>query len=193
MKKLVLVMAIAFLFALCIKPSWAATDTATATISATITPVTDVTLIRDDNSVTRGSATQVVFNRTDAVDLGSSGSPAFMYAPYRSETQKNWHVAQIIANGSNMVLSASVTGMAGNQDLSSVLRVWCGGFFTPGAKTPISGTETPTTTGWEYLNGWQRSLDRPFIGTAPFNYQLDISSVQAGTYSGTITFTLTSS
>jgi hypothetical protein len=187
MRSLIIFIAIAFLLVFSAAFSWAAIDTATATVSAILTAVADVNLDRDTNSVTRGSASQVVFDKTDDKDM-TGGDAGYMYAPYRSETGKNWHVAKITANGSNMVLSASVSGTLGSKSLSDILKVWCGGFFTPGATTPITGT---ASTEWEYLNGWQRSLNKPFTGSVSFNYQLNISEVGAGTYSGNITFTLT--
>lgn len=169
--------ALALILVLVSTAAWAATDIASASVSATVASVCDVSLIRDDNSVARGSITQIVFDKRDDKDM-TGGNAGFMYAPYRSEgASKNWHLAQIVANGSSVVLSAAVSGSAGTKQLSDVMKVWCGGFFTPGAKTPIDGTATPTTTGWEWLNGWQRSLSRPFTGTVPFSYQLLIGEL----------------
>ncbi len=163
-----------------------AADTAVATVSATITAVESVAYTRDVNSVTRGSATQLIFDKRDDDDM-TGGDAGFMYAPYRSETGANWHVASIAANGSSMVLSLGVnlTGID-----ASKLKVWCGGFFPPGATNPITGT---ASTDWEFANGWQRSLSQPFVGTSSFGYQLNISDVVAGTYAGTLTLTLVSS
>jgi len=190
--------ALALILVLVSTAAWAAVDSISASVSATVASVCDVSLIRDDNSVARGSIAQIVFDKRDDVDM-TGGNAGFMYAPYRSEsvgnTGKNWHVAQIVANGSSsVVLSAAVSGSAGTKQLSDVMKVWCGGFFTPGATTPITGTATSTTTGWEWLNGWQRSLSRPFTGTVPFNYQLLIGELPGSTtpYTGSVTFTLTS-
>ncbi len=186
-KVLYSVLAVLFTFAL-VTPAMAGTSTATATVSATVPAVTLVSLTRDTGSVTRGTATQIVFDKLDSQDTVSNGDAGYMYAPYRSETGKNWHVASIVANGSTMVLSMSVTGTVGTTPLSSLLYVWTGGFFTPGATTAISGTPS---TAWEYASGWQRSLSQPFTGTVPFNYRLTVSGVSAGSYTGSITLTLT--
>ena len=168
----------------------AASSTASATVSAQLIARASLALKKDDNSVTRFSASQVVFDRYDDQDPGVTNPNAgFMYAPYRSEVGQNWHVADIIANGSSMTLTASVTGSVGNTPLATLLKVWCGGFFPPGSTTPISGTASTT---WESLNSFSRTLQQTFIGTTPFNYQLNVSSAGAGTYSGNVTFTLTS-
>jgi len=199
MRALKVVMAMMFLLGVCLPANlWAAQDTAVAQVSATIPTAARITLARDINSVTRGSAANIVFDRTDDNDPGvTDPNPGFMYAPYRSEVGKNWHIASLVANGTSMSLSAAVTGTIGTQPLSYVLKVWCGGFFAPGDTDPIEGTATsddgnPATDDWEYLNGFQRDLSRPFIGTVPFNYRLDIAEVGAGTYNGQVTFTLTS-
>ena len=170
--------------------AWAETSTATATVAATIAPRAEATLTRDDGSVIRYSAGQLVFDRVDDQDGQADGSAGFMYAPYRSETGKNWHVVNIVANGSSMTLSAAVTGTAGSTPLANILKTYCGGFYSSGNSTPISGTRS---TGWETLNGFTRTLlNQPFTGTAPFNYQLNIAALGAGSYAGQVTFTLTS-
>lgn len=179
-----------FLLVLCVRPAFAAT--ATATVTAEIPALTLISLDRDTNSVIRGSADEIIFDKLDSDDK-TDGSAGFMYAPYRSEADegKNWHIAKIIANGSTMTLGMSVTGYAGSMPLSSILRVWCGGFFLPGSNTPIEGTATPQEPGWEYAEGWQRDLSQPFTGTVPFSYQLNVSQVGAGSHSGSIMLTLT--
>ena len=170
---------------------WAATATASASVFANVATRTVMTLDRDDNSVkTRGSATQVLFDRYDDQDPGVvEPNAGFMYAPYRSETGKNWHLAQILANGSSMTLTAGVTGTAGSTPIADVLFVFTGGFFEPGGSTPIAGTKS---IDWERLSTFTRTLNRPFIGTAPFNYRLSVSGIPGGTYAGNVTFTLTS-
>lgn len=183
----VIMAAILLLVFATVTAAFAGTSTATATVSATITSITSVALTRDTNSVTRGTATQIVFDRLDSVDM-PGGDAGFMYAPYRSETNKNWHLAAIVANGSTMTLAMTVSGNVGTTPLSSILSVWSGGFYTPGATTPITGTPS---TAWEFANGWQRSLSQPFTGTVPFNYRLSVSGVAAGVYSGSVTLTLT--
>lgn len=179
----------AILLALIPAVSYAATATATTSVSATVPSVTTISLIRDTNSTQRGSATQILFDRRDDQDM-PGGNAGYMYAPYRSETGKNWHVASISTNGSSLILKASVAGTVGTIPLANILNLWCGGFFSAGSSTPIPGTPS---TNWEVANGWQRNLSQPFTGSVPFNYQLNISGVLAGgPYSGTVTFTLTS-
>lgn len=177
------------LLTLSVTLAFAGSSTATATVTATVPSLTLVSLSRDTNSVTRGSATQIVFDKLDSVDM-PGGDPGYMYAPYRNPTEKdkNWHIAQVIANGSTMVLGMSATGSIGATPLANILKVWCGGFYAPGATNPLTGTRSEA---WEFANGWQRSLSQPFTGTVPFNYQLNVSSVGSGTYSGSITITLT--
>ncbi len=187
------VMAIALAVAMVggLAPAWAATSTVTATVAANVPARAELALTRDSGSVTRYSASQVVFDRYDDQDGQTDGSANFMYAPYRSDTGKSWHVASIIANGASMTLTAAVSGTVGATPLSSIMNLFCGGFFdsngTPG--TPLPGTKSTT---WEPVNGFTRTINRPFVGTAPFNYQLNVTGVTAGTYSGQVTFTLTS-
>lgn len=195
MKNLKLIMGMLFLLLVCAPQTFAETSTATATVTASVPSVTLVSLARDTNSASRGSAVQILFDKLDSADM-SGGNDGYMYAPYRSETNMNWHIAQVVANGATMVLSMTTDGSVGTTPLSSVLKVWCGGFFTPGATTPITGTASADKTGqpgsgWEYANGFQRSLSQPFVGTVPFNYQLNVSGLASGSYSGGITITLT--
>lgn len=191
MKCLKTALVIVALLALVPVASFAAQATASATVTAQVPVATRLQLIRDANSVTRGSTTNILFDRLDGADPGvTNPNYGYMYAPYRSETGKNWHLTDMVANGSTMSLSVAVTGTVGGQPLASILHLWCGGFFEPGASQPISGT---ASTEWDYANGWQRSLSRPFIGTAPFNYRLTVTGVPGGqTYTGSVTFTLTS-
>ena len=171
----------------------AATQQAAATVSATVPSRSDVALARDASSVTRGSPSQLVFDRYDDQDGQSDGNPGFMYAPYRSETSKNWHIARIAANGSSLTLTVTTTGTIGSSPIADRLKIFCGGFFAAGATDPIAGTKTPENT-WDSLagSGFSRSLSQSFNGTVPFSYQLNVSGISSGTYAGTVTFTLTS-
>lgn len=169
-------------------PVWAAQDTATASVSATLPLRATLELTRDDNSVTRGSATTIRFDRVDDADVGvENPNPLFMYAPYRSEEGKNWHLADIVATGSSMTLTANVTGTAGGVNLSDIMDVFMGGFF----HLNESG-KGGKSTDWELLDTFERTLNEPFIGIAPFNYRLRIEQAPAGTYSGVVTYTLVS-
>lgn len=160
----------------------AATDAASATVSATIPLRAELELTRDANSVTRFTAEQVVFDRVDDQDGLPDGNPLFMYAPYRSETGKNWHLADIAANGASMELTADVTGTAGPKDLKDILDLFFGGFFGS------DGSQKGGTSGdWEPVDSFSRILNEPFIGVAPLNYRLRLSGVPAGTYNGTVT------
>lgn len=160
---------------------------AQATVTANIAAVEDLALVRDANSVTRGSATNILFNLVDSDDPGvTDGSPFFMYAPYRGETGQNWHLLDIGSNGSSFTLTADVTGTAGSQPLSSILDVFFGGLFADNGdnKGGASGD-------WELLDTFTRQLNEPFFGIAPLNYRLRIGAVPAGDYTGTVTYTLT--
>ncbi len=185
----VLGVVIGSLLALQANAVWAATTTATVTVSANIPSRAELKLERDPNSVARFAASQLVFDRVDDQDPGVAGPNAnFMYAPYRSETGKNWHVVRILSNASRLTLTASVTGSAGGGSLADILNVFSGGFFAEGSSSPLSGTKSGD---WEPLNGFTRNVEQAFTGTVPMNYRLDIAGIGAGTYSGNITYTLT--
>ena len=176
------------------QPAMSATVTATATVSATLTSRTTLSLQRDTtSSVTRFSASQVVFDRYDDQDPGvTNPNSGFMYAPYRSEVLKNWHIARIFSNGTTMTLSATVTGTVGGQPIANRINVFCGGFFDsslPTGSPPIDGTASED---WEALQGFSRTLSRGFAGVVPFNYRLNVSGVSAGTFTGSVTYTLIS-
>ena len=167
--------------------AWALSDTASVTVSADLPQRAEVDMIRDINSVGRGSTQTVLFDKTDDKDQ-TTGDSNFMYAPYRSETGKNWHLAQIVSNGKKMTLTSSVTGtVAGTTELKDILDVFFGGFFESdgNSKGGKSGD-------WELLNTFKRELQEPFTGSAPFNYRLRLKGVPTGTYSGSITYTLVS-
>ena len=185
---------IAALVALQATPLDAATATpVTVDVSASVTVRAELSLIRDVNSVTgagRGSATVVVFNKFDDVDRPGIGNPNFMYAPYQTETGKNWHLASIVVNGSSMTLGATVTADVGSTILPSIMDVFFGGFFR------TDGSSAGGTSGdWELLNTFSRTLNEPFVGSCPFNYRLRLLGVpgRAAPYTGHITFTLSSS
>lgn len=160
----------------------------TASVTANVPVRAELALIRDANSVTRGSVSSILFDKYDDKDT-AGGSPVHMYAPYRSEGAKNWHVAQIIGNGATMTLSATVTGTAGAVPLANIIDTFFGGFFRS------DGSSAGGASGdWELLNGFTRTLNEPFAGSAPFNYRLRLFLVPARStpYTGQITFTLTS-
>lgn len=191
MKLAKLGLAMVLLYATGTTPAWAAT--ATATVTATVPSRAEITLQKDTkSSVARFAANQIVFDRPDDQDGQNDGSASFMYAPYRSETNKNWHVARINANGSSMTLSAAVTGTAGTTPLANILKVFVGGFFPDDESGGQNGLPGTKSSNWESLNGYQKTLNQSFVGIVPFNYQLNIGSVAGGTYTGTVTYTLTS-
>ena len=161
----------------------------TASVTATVPVRAELTLVRDANSVTRGSVSSIVFDKYDDKDV-PGGSSIHMYAPYRSEAGKNWHVAQMIGNGSTMTLSATVSGNAGSTPLANILDVFFGGFFRSNDGSSAGGASGD----WELLNGFTRTLNEPFAGVAPFNYRLRLFLVPASAtpYTGQVTFTLAS-
>jgi len=146
-------------------------------------------MIRDTNSVPRGSVGTVLFDKYDDKDGQPLPNPLFMYAPYRSEIGKNWHLARIIANGSSMTLTAAVTGSAGPTPLATILDVFCGGFFE---LAPPPNDKGGKSTDWELLNTFTRSFTEPIAATTPLNYRLRLRGVVGGTHSGNITYTLVS-
>ena len=164
----------------------ALTATASTVVTVTMPLRAELDIIRDPNSVTRGAVDEVLFDKIDDQDEQADGSPDFMYAPYRSEVGKNWHLAQIVANGSTMTLSAAVVSN-GATDVAAILDVFFGGFFESdgNSKGGASGD-------WELLNGFTRILNEPFSGTAPFNYRLRIRGVPGGTHTANVTYTLMS-
>ena len=182
-----ILMAAAMLLMLASGPALAGT-TATASVQAVIPSILTLALIRDANSVTRGTTNQIIFNKLDSVDT-TGGDPGLMYAPYRTtEAGKNWHVAQIAANGLTMKLRVTVSGNIGTTPLANILKIYCGGFFYSGSDTEITGTKS---TDWDFADGWERSLSQPFTGTAPFFYQLNVSTIGSGTFNAAgVTFTL---
>lgn len=167
--------------------SWALSDTASVTVSADLPQRAEVDMIRDVNSVGRGSTQTVLFDKTDDKDQ-PDGDSNFMYAPYRSETGKNWHLAKITSNGTKMTLTSSVTGAVnGTTELKDILDVFCGGFFE------ADGNDKGGKSGdWELLNTFKRDLQEPFTGSTPFSYRLRLRGVPSGTYNGSITYTLVS-
>ena len=173
--------------------SWALTATSGVGISATLPLRAEIKMIRDLNSVTRGTLNTVLFDRSDddpvAVGTQPNPNPMFMYAPYRAEVGKNWHLASIISNGSTMTLTATVTGAAGATPLATIMDVFCGGFFEP---FPAPNSKGGASIDWELLNGFTRSFTQPITATAPFNYRLRLRGVVGGTHSGTVTYTLVS-
>lgn len=172
--------------------AFALTSTASTTVSANVAARASVTLERDSNSVTRFTATQVTFDRYDDQDPGvTQPNSGFMYAPYRSEVGKNWHLARMFSNGTTMTLTAAVTGTVGTTPLSTILQCFCGGFFEDGAAVGTPALAGTTSADWENVQGFTRTVSRPFAGITPFNYRLTVRGVRSGTYTGTITFTLT--
>jgi len=169
--------------------SWALTDSQSVGVSAVMPLRAELDIIRDVNSVSRGAAGTVVFDRYDDQDGQPDGNALFMYAPYRSETGRNWHLASIIANGSSMTLTANVTGLAGTTPLANIMDVFTGGFFEP---FPPPNFKGGASTDWELLDTFERVFNEPLTATAPMNYRLRLRGVVGGTHSGTITFTLVS-
>ena len=167
-------------------PAWAAT--AGCTVSMTVLTRAEITLVRDANSVSRGTASTLVFDTYDDVDT-TGGSSTTMYSPKRTaEAGKNWHMVSVIGNGSTTTLSAAVTGTVGaSTPLKDRLDCFFGGFF----RASDGGSEGGGSGAWESMDGFSRSLGS-FSGTGPFNYRLRLDSIPAGSYSGSITFTLTS-
>lgn len=174
-----------------VTPVWALTDTTDPiSVQATIPLRAEITMIRDLGSVGRGAIGTVVFDRFDDQDGQPDGNPLFMYAPYRSEVGLNWHLASIIANGTTMTLTADVTGTVGGKPLSTIMDVFCGGFFEPFDPPNFKGG---ASTDWELLDSFQRQFSEPITATTPFTYRLRLRGVSAGTFTGgTVVYTLVS-
>ena len=180
-------------------PSWALTDTTDAGVSANLPLRSEISIIRDVNSVGRNGpiGLPILFDKYDddptavgANDLNPN--PLYMYAPYRSEDNKNWHLASIIANGSSMDLTADVVvdpDVGPGLFLSDILDVFCGGFFEPFLPPNEKGGASGD---WELLSGFSRHFDEPITATVPFNYRLRLRGVVAGVHNGTIRYTLVS-
>jgi len=183
MRKIIVPILTLGIFFLWLEPAWVATATDTATVRASISRTVDIELDTDDNSVATNART-IIFDKLDSDDM-SNGNSGYMYAPYRSRTGKNWHVAVILANGSTSLtlkIDGTISGISKDK-----FKIWCGGFFPPGGSTPISGT---VSTDWETMP-FTRKVSGPFIGSASFNYQLNIAGVTGGTtHTGSITYTL---
>ncbi len=161
-----------------------------ATVSTTIATTATLSFTRDGTSVARGTAGTLVFDRLDLVDPAvASPSADFMYAPYRSETGKNWHLVTMFGNGATTTLSATVSGSYNGVALSSILKVFCGGFYPADGSGLIGGTKSAD---WVVLDGYSQSVG-PFNGIASMNYQLKVTGLPSGVYAGgAVTYTLTS-
>lgn len=183
MQKLILGIFVGFLVLSWQGTAWQATSTATASFSAIVPSTLSLSLAKQTNSACTNPE-QVVFDKLDSNDV-ASGDPGYMYAPYRSLSGKNWHVAKMTANSSGTLtlkVDATLTGISKDK-----LKVWFGGFYNSGSSTAIPGT---TSSDWEAI-GSTKSVTGPFVGECPLSYQLYVADVAAGTYSGTITITLT--
>ena len=194
---LILVLGLLLMFAH-VSPIWA-DSTATATVSTTITTVAEVDFSHNPKTSKGTSASQIVFSVRDDQDMGAEGSPAFMYAPPRSEAAPdvdnelgyNWHEAVVIANGNSTTLTVTV---AGNIP-SSALSVWCGGFWIPFAATPLSGTYD-INDGKDETDDWRPlpatyTYGGPFIGVVPLSYRLNLNALpNPSSPSGIVTVTV---
>ncbi len=161
---------------------FAATVTATATVNATVPAMSNFSLTTDAGSAATDPLV-INFDTLDSTDM-TGGSPNFEYAPKRSITGKNWHVANIASN-TPFTLTAQVTGTIGGQPAANVLSVFCGGLF-------INGTNSGwASTNWEPLQGFSRTRTSGASGSASFNYRLDVTGVQPGTSSASVVYTLT--
>lgn len=159
------------------------------TLDAEIPVTTTASVDRDAGSVTRGTPATILFDRLDSADPGVSGpSATTLYAPYRSEVGKNWHVLKLFGNTATTSLTTTVTGTISGIAAATRVFTFCGGLF-PEAGGVVSGTPS---TAWETLHGFTRSVG-PFLGSSSFNYKLDATGMVAGSYAGvTVTYTLTS-
>ena len=169
-------------------PAWA--DTEAVGVSADVPVRTTLDLVRDANSVVRGTLSTLVFDKFDDIDT-PGGSPIRMYAPYRTaEAGKNWHLASIISNASAMTLTADVTGTVAGTPLASLLETFFGGFFNTAGVS-----QGGASTDWESLDTFSRLFSAAFTGTAPFNYRLKLDGIpgSASAYTGSVTFTLVAS
>lgn len=161
----------------------AATATATATITATIPTVITVALVKDINSGCLTSS-QIAFTTLDAQDM-PGGSLTHMYAPLRSQTGKNCFVVRIDTNAP-FQLSTQVSGSSGSWEAASQMEVWAAGFFADDT-THKGGA----STAWESLVAFKRAVSGGFSGVLPLNFRARIAGVVPGAYTGTVTFTLT--
>lgn len=167
--------------------SWAPTAIATAALSATVSDRFTVALQKDATGSVCSSPAVIVFDKIDGDDVGvDNPDPGYMYAPYRSYVNKNWHVVSIAATKTGDVTLKVDTTLP--PAVKNNLKVWFGGFYTSGSTTPV-GTKSTT---WDAM-GSTKVVPGPFTGTCPLNYQLKITDLAAQTYTGTITFTITQS
>jgi len=175
-------------------PAWAETSTASATVAVSLAQRTEIALDRNDKSVSRGSKTVIIFDKTDFEDRGKDGNPIQMYAPYVTESSagQNWHILDILST-TGLNITAQVTGTVGGKPLADIMQFYCDKFygFDPQQNfDPCSSDQGDAK--WHYLNGWTWQSSSPFVGTTPLNYRLLILGVNAGQYAGQITYTATS-
>ena len=84
--------------------SWAADAPPLAvTVTATIQSTANLSVERDPgNSDDVGTPTSIVFNRLDSGDGQADGNTGFMYAPWRSKVNKNYHLIRMFSNGATL-------------------------------------------------------------------------------------------
>lgn len=174
--------------------SWASTAFVDVPVSVTIPITATLKVERDGTSSLRGAVngTNILFDKLDSNDGQPDGNADFMYAPYRSEVNKNWHILRIFGNGANTSLTSTVSGTVGGVQLNTLLSVFCGGYFPVTGGGPLPGTRSPDA--WELLATFNRNTG-PFQGVASMNYQLNVQGVAAGPsviVGGAVTYTLTS-
>ena len=171
--------------------SWGLTETKDVTVTATIDAVATLKVERDGSSSVRGAAggTNILFDKLDSNDGQADGNANFMYAPYRSEVDKNWHLLRMVANGGATTLSAKVVGAVGAKALKDVLDVFCGGFY-PDDQSGEIGKKSAV---WVPLDGFKVDTGGPFSGITSLNYRLRVAGIPAGgPFAGTVTWTLIS-
>ncbi len=173
--------------------AWADTATADATIAIDIKPITQLSLIRAFGCCTsRGNPNIVIFDKID-FDERPNGDPGSMFAPYNgSENGLSWSLFAIRTTSANWDLTADVTGTAGSKNLKDILFLTVGDFFTFDGQNKGGGSgSSGGGSNFELLDTFARHYNIPFSGTASMKYKADIRDVQAGTFAGKVTYTLT--
>ena len=164
--------------------AWAATATAVVTISATVPAVSSFAVQKGTNSAcpTPGA---VSFTKLDSADV-TGGSSDFIYAPLRSVQNANCYELAIDSNLGSNTISATVTGTAGTLPLSGLLSTFWGGCF----KSDGTNAGQASTT-WETTQGFTRTYLGGLTGVCSVNHRLTVKGLQPGSYTGTVTWTLT--
>lgn len=167
-----------------------------AAVSAKVDSPTLSIALKIDSSCT-GSETLITLTP-------DSEYPAFMIAPNRADMnkKKNWHYVEISANKDWKLEVYGSDNLMGTADPTNLIpinnmRYWYSGTWAGNNQVTTSPTASTTEIGWLPIgtSGTPKlvyTCNSDTTGAKSYmQYQLDIASANADTYSGTITYQVT--